>query len=284
MIEAKDSFDSGLTLHGHKYPAMPMGLRVGAAARRTMVVGSALCILALNGCRAWENSTGDGDPRRVKSDDSWYYFSWMAKAPYAPSFRVLDTESSLGPYARRAKTITLQDLIKMHGHPCDGLVTAACALSVGLPALYPDGVIDRTDTGCITNNSPCYGDVAAYLTGGRIRFGTQKIDPSLKNEFILHRFSTGATVKVSLNPGVFPTEVLALEQKLRTGVFTPDEMRNCQQMEWDYARGLLQKPLSESFQVETPKSFSWEPDPYPNRSSRGDVINKNVERSVVPEQ
>jgi formylmethanofuran dehydrogenase subunit E len=283
MIEAKDSFDSGLTLHGHKCPAMPTGLPLGAAGRRAMVVGSALCILALSGCQAWENSTGGVGPGPAKAEASWYYFPWMAKAPYAPSFRVLDTESSLGPYARRAKTITLQDLIKMHGHPCDGLVTAACALSAGLAALYPDGVIDRTDTGCITNNSPCYGDVAAYLTGGRIRFGTQKIDPSLKNEFILHRFSTGATVKVSLKPGVFPAEVLALERKLRTGAFTLDEMRNCQQREWDYARHLLQRPLSESFAVETLKSFSWEPDPYPNRSGRGDVINKNVERSVVPE-
>jgi formylmethanofuran dehydrogenase subunit E len=251
---------------------------------RRIVVGSTLCMLALSGCQTRENFAGDSGLRPARPDASWYYFPWMAKAPYAPSFRVLDTESSLGPYARQPKTITLQDLIKMHGHPCDGLVTAACAMSVGLQALYPDGVIDRTDTGCITNNSPCYGDVAAYLTGGRIRFGTQKIDPSLKNEFILHRFSTGATVKVALKPGVFPTEVLALEQKLRTGTFTPDEMRSCQQMEWDYARRLLQKPLPGSFQVEILKSFSWKPDPYRNRSNRGDVINKNVEPPVAPKQ
>ena len=32
MIEAKDFYEDGLALHGHKCPAMPMGLRVGAAA------------------------------------------------------------------------------------------------------------------------------------------------------------------------------------------------------------------------------------------------------------
>jgi formylmethanofuran dehydrogenase subunit E len=253
-------------------------------AMRRIVVGSAFCMLALSGCQAWENSTGGVGSRPARPEASWYSFPWMAKAPYAPSFRVLDTESSLGPYATQPKTITLEDLIKMHGHPCDGLVTAACALSVGLQALYPDGVIDRTDTGCITNTSPCYGDVAAYLTGGRIRFGTQKIDPSLKNEFILHRFSTGATVKVTLKPGVFPAEALAPEQQLRAGAFTRDEMRSCQQMEWDYARRLLQKPLAESFEVETLPSFSWKPDFYAHVGSRGDIINKNVERSGARKQ
>jgi len=32
MIEPKAYFEAGLTLHGHKCPAMPMGLRVGASA------------------------------------------------------------------------------------------------------------------------------------------------------------------------------------------------------------------------------------------------------------
>jgi formylmethanofuran dehydrogenase subunit E len=198
-------------------------------------------------------------------------------------FRVLDTESSLGPYASDTKTVTLKDLVKMHGHPCDGLVTAACALSVGLARLYPDGVIDRTDTGCITNNSPCYGDVAAYLTGGRIRFGTQKIDPSLGNEFILHRFSTGGTVRVSLKPGIFPAEVLALEQKIRGGTFTLEETRHCQQAEWDYARHLLNTPLEECFDVTEMKGFQWTPDAYEYRGVRGDIVNKDCLRTRSPE-
>lgn len=104
-----------------------------------------------------------GLPHRENANTSVtsYYPGWMAEAPHAPTIEVLDTESSLGPYATKTKTIGLKDLIKMHGHPCDGLVTAACALKVGLDSLYANETIDRTDTACITNNSPCYGDAAA---------------------------------------------------------------------------------------------------------------------------
>jgi len=214
-------------------------------------------------------------PETPDDTPAWYYFDWMATGKYAPVFHVKDTESSLGPYASRTKTITLKDLVKMHGHPCDGLVTAACAMFVGLRTLYPNGVIDRTDTGCITNNSPCYGDVAAYLTGARIRFGTQKIDPSLGNEFIIHQFSKNRTVKVSLKPGVFLSEVLALERKIRAGAFTLDEMRRCQRAEWDYARRLLNTPPEECFAITEMRGFRWTPDSYEHRGKRGDIVNKN---------
>lgn len=207
---------------------------------------------------------------------AWYYFDWMAKAPYAPSFNVLDTESSLGPYAAQTKTITLKDLVKMHGHACDGLVTAACAMWLGLKQLYGDGPIDRTDTCCITNNSPCYGDVAAYLTGGRIRFGTQKIDPALGNEFIVFRMSTNEAVRVSLREGIFPREVAELEGRIRTGAFTVEEMKRCQRLQWEYAKGLLQHPLKDSFSVERMPEFRWEPDPYIHGGARGDVVNKDI--------
>lgn len=215
-------------------------------------------------------------PPAAHETADWYYPDWMAHAPYAPVFAVRDTESSLGPYAHQTKTITLKDLVKMHGHPCDGLVTAACSLSLGLRELYPDDVIDRTDTGGICNNSPCYGDVVEYLTGGRIRFGTQKIDPSLGNEFILYRFSTRQAVKVTLKPGVFPVEVSRLETRIRSGDFSVADMRRCQQMEWDYARNLLQRPLTESFTVTSLTNFMWQPDGYEHLGKRGDIINKNA--------
>lgn len=207
-----------------------------------------------------------------------WYLDWISKAAYAPVFHVLDTESSLGPYANQTKTITLKDLVKMHGHACDGLVTAACGLALGLRVLYPDNVIDRTDTGCITNNSPCFGDVAAYLTGGRIRFGSQKIDPGLGNEFIVYRFSTREAAKVSLKPGVFPEEVVVLERAIRAGKFTIDDMRRCQTLQWEYARTLMQRPLADSFIVDRMPAFEWNPDDYEHQGKRGDIVNKNVLR------
>ncbi len=38
MIEPRDYLETGLALHGHKCPAMPMGLRVGAAAMNALGV------------------------------------------------------------------------------------------------------------------------------------------------------------------------------------------------------------------------------------------------------
>jgi formylmethanofuran dehydrogenase subunit E len=224
----------------------------------------------------WAASSPIAPDSRPKIVEDGPFPPSLNTTPFAPKFQVLDTESSLGPYVRVPKTITLDDLVKMHGHACDGLVTAGCALSVGLKYLYPTGVVDRTDTACITNNSPCFGDVAAYLTGGRIRFGTQKIDPKMKNEFILYRISTGKAVKVSLNHGVFPNDVLALEKKIRGGHFTAEEMRQCQKKQWDYAQALLHRPLSESFTVEAIHGFRWQPDAYEHLGPRGDTMNKNV--------
>jgi formylmethanofuran dehydrogenase subunit E len=191
---------------------------------------------------------------------------------------VLDTESSLGPYAREPKTITVSDLIKMHGHPCDGLFTAACALFVGVRQIYPDGVIDRTDLCCITNNSPCYGDVASYLTGGRIRFGTQKINPKLKNEWILHSLSKAKTIKVKLRDGVFPAELSALEGRIKSGNYEPADIGKCQKMQWEFARSLLQEPLDTWFDVTELPDFKWEADDYENIGNRGDVRLKTVLR------
>ena len=206
----------------------------------------------------------------------------MLRAPYAPCFAVRDTESSLGPYASRAKNITLADLVQMHGHLCDGLVTAACALKLGLNELYPDGVVDRTDTGGISNNSPCYGDVTAYLTGGRIRFGTQKIDPKLGSVFILYRFSTRQAVSVALKLGVFPGEVASLEKQIRCGIFTLADMRRCQQLQWEFARQLLQHPLTDSFTITPLPQFVWQPDSYEHLGTRGDIVNKNVGIAAKP--
>jgi formylmethanofuran dehydrogenase subunit E len=235
--------------------------------RRPCMAMLLLALLFTLGCAATKT--------REATQSGSYYPEWMAQARYAPDFDVLDTQSSLGPYEAGAKTISLEDLIKMHGHPCDGLVTAACGIRLGLSRLYPDGPIDRTDTACITNNSPCYGDVAAYLTGGRIRFGTQKIDPSMRHEFILCRLSTNQAVKVSLRDGVFPQQVADLEKKLKSGVFTTEEMQHCQKLQWAYAKGLLSTPLEQSFVVADLEGFVWTPDPYVHRGSRGDIINRN---------
>jgi len=208
----------------------------------------------------------------------WYDIRWMLSAPHAPTFRVLDTESSLGPYAVQSKTLTLQDLVRMHGHPCDGLVLAACALHFGLPKLYPDGIVDRTDTGIITNNSPCFGDVGEYLTGGRIRFGTQKIDPTMKNEFIVYRFSTGKAIKISLKPGVFPKALTTTEAILRNGRKNLELVKRCQALQLGWIRRLLNTAPEELFDIRELPEFRWVADKYEHTGERGDVRMKSIAR------
>jgi formylmethanofuran dehydrogenase subunit E len=139
----------------------------------------------------------------------------IAAARYAPVVRVVDTVSSLGPLSRTPQTITLVDLVRYHGHPCDGLLVAATGVAYSLAHLFPDGVVDRTDLVAATNASPCYGDATAYLTGTRTRYGTLIIDKRLGDAWILHRRSTGTTVRVSLKPGIKPAELRGLEATLR---------------------------------------------------------------------
>ena len=129
--------------------------------------------------------------------------------------RALDTESSLGPMSKTPQDVTLGDLVRFHGHPCDGLVAAAEGIALGLKTLFPEGAVDRTDMAAATNASPCYSDAAAYLTGSRTIYGTLVIDNTLGDEWLLLRRSTGRAVRVRLKADVKPTDLPGLEKKLR---------------------------------------------------------------------
>ncbi len=135
---------------------------------------------------------------------SWYWPVWVAEADL-PTFRVRDTESSHGRCARETKTILVKDLVKFHGHACDGLFRGVLALSLALDALFSDGIVDRTDLRVLSRNSPCLGDVAAYLTGGRVRFDTQDVRNEPGVWFVVQRITTGETVRVTENPDIYPS-------------------------------------------------------------------------------
>lgn len=146
----------------------------------------------------------------------WYFPEWLGTSPYAPTFEVRDTVNKYGRYATLTKTITIKDIIKFHGHFCGGLVESASALKVAFDKMFPDKVIDRTDLRIVSNNSACGGDVASYLTGARLRFGTHHIDSSLtESEFIVQKVSTGEAIHVKLNPAIYPVEVKTQMKKNR---------------------------------------------------------------------
>ena len=149
----------------------------------------------------------------------------------------------------------------LHGHFCGGLVESASALRVAFDALFPDGIIDRTDLRIVSNNSACGGDVAAYLTGARLRIGTHHIDNSFnESEFFVQQVSTGRTVHVKLNPDVYPTEVKTQMKKFESGDFTPKDLDKFQELQWGYAKRMVNSPLSESFILEEIKGYAW-PEP-----------------------
>lgn len=213
--------------------------------------------------------------RDVKAE--WYFPDWLGSSPYAPVFEVKDTANKYGRYASMVKVITLKDLIKYHGHFCGGLVESASALKVAFGLLFPDGIVDRTDLQIVSNNSACGGDVASYLTGARLRFGSHHIDNSLKeSEFIIRQVSTGKTVHVKLNPAVYPTEVKARMKKIESGNFTPADIDSFQELQWAYAKRLINSPLKESFIAEEKMEFQWPKPVCPDLGSRKDNDYKNV--------
>ena len=228
--------------------------------KRYFLIGI-LSVLCLGGFWTAQGTAGESIPARKDIEPEWYFPEWLGTSPFSPSFVVRDTVNKYGRYATLTKTITIKDLIKYHGHFCGGLVESAGALRVAFDFLFPEGIVDRTDLRIVSNNSACGGDVAAYLTGARLRFGTHHIDNSLtESEFIVQIVSSGKAVHVKLNPAIYPNEVKSQMRKIESGKFTPKDIDLFQELQWAYAKRLINKPLKVSFIVEEPREFKW-PDP-----------------------
>jgi len=190
----------------------------------------------------------------------------VVAAPYAPVVAVMDTVSSLGPLDRRAQRVDLAALVRFHGHPCDGLVVAATGIAYGLKSLFPGGVVDRTDLAVAVNRSACYGDVAAYLTGARHRYGSLVVDPKLGDVWILTRRSTGKTVRVALRPGVKPEALHEAEAKLKRGGCEPAAIERVQALQRRFALAVLTRPPAEVFVRQSLPRF-----PYATGTARPDT-------------
>jgi formylmethanofuran dehydrogenase subunit E len=207
----------------------------------------------------------------------WYFPEWLGTSPHAPVFEIRDTENKYGRYAKQTKTITIKDLIKYHGHFCGGLVESAASLRVAFDLLFPDKIVDRTDLRIVSNNSACGGDVAAYLTGSRARFGSHVIDNSLtESEFYVQQVSTGRTMHVKLNPAVYPKEVKTQMKKIESGVFEPKDIDLFQELQWTYAKRMVSRPLNESFIIEEAKNYKWPEASCKDLGKRKDNDYKNV--------
>lgn len=145
-----------------------------------------------------------------------YFPLWAKFSKNNVPIQVLDTNSSLGRYSTYIKQIWLEDLAKIHGHLCDGLVISFVELNEVLKKLFPNRIVDRTDLRVVSKNGPCWVDASSMLTGARINFGTLSIDKSVGNGFIVQKISTGETYQVKLKDGVFPEDLAKLETKIKS--------------------------------------------------------------------
>lgn len=221
------------------------------------------------------------------ASDEDFYPAWAAQARYLTPLLALDTDSALGRRNLHPKRITLKDMARMHGHLCDGLVTAWVELGAALRDLFPDGVVDRTDVRAVSKNAPCWADAGAWMTGARINQGTLVLDNSVGDGFNVQRISTGEAVRVSLRTGVYPAQLAALEQSIRTRrahgeSVAPAEIDHFESGANEYSRRLLNTPPGAAVTVERLADFH-----FPDRSqnplaARSDIIDRDVPRSSPP--
>lgn len=191
-----------------------------------------------------------------------------------PSIKVLDTNFSKGTLNHK-QTVTLKDVAKFHGHLCDGLVVGFLGAKEVLYKLYPDGLVDRTNTRIISKSSPCLTDVAIYLTGGRYQFNTFFVSDSINYIYVIQRISNGKAFGVKLKPGTKPAEIdrlgnLAIDKKLNAC-----KLEELRKLEEAFSKKMLNSNPSDKFIIEELFDFKWTPQ-LQNNFLKTDIINKDT--------
>ncbi len=243
------------------------------SARRVFGVVLLLTTVAAPGC-----------PRRPSGARADFYPSWADSAIYNEPLWVRDTDGAIGRLSLQPKRLTLEDLARMHGHLCDGLVVAWVELHAALRGLYGDGVVDRTDLRVASKNGPCWVDAAAWMTGARVNHGTLVLDNTVGDGFIVQRVSTGATVRVALVPGVYPPTLAGFERSIRERrargeIVSPTDIDRFEASAAEFSRRLLNTPPELAVTVaRIPR------DAFPSTSNsavapRSDIINRDQPRA-----
>lgn len=192
----------------------------------------------------------------------------------APTIQVIDTDFSKGQL-NHVQEINLNDLVKLHGHLCDGLVVGYLGLNEAFKKLYPNGIVDRTNTRIISKSSPCLTDAAIYLTGGRYQYNSFYVNDSIEGFYQIQRLDNQKSIFVNLKKAVKPTKIdslgnLAIQQKL-----TVKEINHLRKLEDEFTVFLLNTPPNELFQVEIISDFQWKPNTR-NDYLKTDVLNKHL--------
>ncbi len=191
-------------------------------------------------------------------------------------FTCIDTDFSKGRLTHLQK-IDQEDLVKFHGHLCDGLVVGALAMQEAMRSLYPHQPIDRTNLRIVSKPSPCLTDVAIYLTGGRYQFSTFYADSTIDGIYNVQRIDNGAAVQVSLNSGVKPSEIDRLGKLATMQQLSPCGLDSLRKMEDDFTTFLLAANPHDIFTTMLLADYKWA---FHNNTGfkKIDILNKNAGR------
>jgi hypothetical protein len=209
-----------------------------------------------------------------------WYAPMMAK-PHAPAFEILATRGTEGRYYPYTYTVSLKDMIKWHGHDCEGTIHAANAAKMAFEILFPDGIIDRSVLWGISGPSPCWSDAVAFLTGARVQYGNLGFfrDKDYGHAILLYREDTQvavlATWKKGINnipdepvvlpeaiawtPAVSMEEMMQLKRAVKAagGTPTPYQVDLMRYQQWRHVNDILDHPLRESYQARIVPGFRW---------------------------
>jgi hypothetical protein len=233
---------------------------------------------------------------------TWY--APMVAKPYAPVFEILATRGTQGRYYPYTYAVTIKDMVKFHGHDCEGTSHVAACCKVAFEVLFPDGIIDRSVLWGITGKSPCWSDGVAFLTGARFQYGNLGIFKEKKygHAIILYRADTGQAVmatwkkginnipgepvvlpgKIAWKPATDMQTVMALKKVVKNsgGKPTPYQVDLMRYYQYQHINDILARPLAESYQVKVLENFKWEDWADPQKKiakphKRGDIRLKN---------
>lgn len=208
-----------------------------------------------------------------------WYASMVAK-PYAPVFQMLATQGTAGRYYNYTYAVTLKDMVKFHGHDCEGTTHAANSAYIAFKVLFPDGIIDRSVLWGISGPSPCWSDAVAFLTGARLQYGNLGFfkDKKYGHAILLYREDTGVAVlatwkeginnipgeivvlpgKINWKPEVSMDEMIKLKLKVKQQrTPTPYQLDLLRYMQWKHINNILEHPLEESYQAKVIPDFKW---------------------------
>jgi alpha-acetolactate decarboxylase/formylmethanofuran dehydrogenase subunit E len=169
-----------------------------------------------------------------------------------------DTDFSKGRLGH-IQEITLDDVAKFHGHLCDGLVVGFLGLREALYKLYPDSIVDRTNTRIVSNPSPCTTDVGVYLTGGRYQFNTFFVDDKMKGMFAVARIDNNEAYQIKLKPGVKPTAIDSLGTLAAKDQLSACDLDGLKKLEDQFTTKLLSLDAKNIFEITPYRDFKWRP-------------------------